>query len=306
MEKYIAGWDGGGTKTKCKIEFEDMSSPVEFISGAMNPNGSAPGVVENTIADLIGKMNGIPGGVDACEMLCVGAAGMSNPSTREYLSEILVRSGYDGRVIFCGDQETALYGALGGGEGIILISGTGSICYGKNDKGETARVGGCGCVMDDEGSGYAIGRDVLRAVVRSEDGREGATSLTGMVYEKLGISDVEGLIGWVYAKDTGKKEIASLSVIASTAAKDDDRAAKEIIQKAGRELSILVVTAARKLGLSSAMLVLAGSVLGNSQPVRDALKNELSVAHSKIKIVNGIGNAADGAVMMAKEALKGQ
>ena len=160
--------------------------------------------------------------------------------------------------------------------------------------------------MDDEGSGYAIGRDVLRAVVRSEDGREGATSLTGLVYEKLGISDVEGLIGWVYAKDTGKKEIASLSVIASTAAKDDDRAAKEIIQKAGRELSILVVTAARKLGLSSAMLVLAGSVLGNSQPVRDALKNELSVAHSKIKIVNGIGNAADGAVMMAKEALKGQ
>ena len=88
------------------------------------------------------------------------------------------RIGYKARILVVNDALIALQAGVGDAPGIVIVSGTGSIAYGRNDRGEASRAGGWGYVLGDEGSGYWIGRLALRAVVRHADGRGRATSLT--------------------------------------------------------------------------------------------------------------------------------
>lgn len=206
--QYYAGWDGGGTKTLCRVLYQDGTAPQPFTAGALNPNGTVAGQCEATVADLLRNMAALPGGLDACRMLCIGAAGISNPATRVHLQNALQAGGYHGPVTFTGDQQTALYGALGGPGGIVLIAGTGSICYGQSTDGREARSGGWGSLMDDEGGGFALGRDALAAVVRAEDGRIAPTVLHDAVFKALQVGAVRELIGKIYAPGFGKREVA--------------------------------------------------------------------------------------------------
>ena len=75
--QYYAGWDGGGTKTLCRVLYQDGTAPQPFTAGALNPNGTVAGQCEATVADLLRNMAALPGGLDACRMLCIGAAGIS-------------------------------------------------------------------------------------------------------------------------------------------------------------------------------------------------------------------------------------
>ena len=72
--QYYAGWDGGGTKTLCRVLYQDGAAPQPFTAGALNPNGTVAGQCEATVADLLRNMAALPGGLDACRMLCIGAA----------------------------------------------------------------------------------------------------------------------------------------------------------------------------------------------------------------------------------------
>ena len=114
----------------------------------------------------------------------------------------------------------------------MLISGTGSVCCGRNDSGTLFRTGGYGWRVDDEGSGYAIGRDILRAAVRAEDGRGPATVLKQAVLEQLGLPDIPGLVAWMYAPQTGKKEVAALAPLLNQALERQDEAAGLIVRHA--------------------------------------------------------------------------
>ena len=106
--QYYAGWDGGGTKTLCRVLYQDGTAPQPFTAGALNPNGTVAGQCEATVADLLRNMAALPGGLDACRMLCIGAAGISNPATRVHLQNALQAGGYHGPVTFTGDQQPAL------------------------------------------------------------------------------------------------------------------------------------------------------------------------------------------------------
>lgn len=280
--QYYAGWDGGGTKTLCRVLYQDGTAPQPFTAGALNPNGTVAGQCEATVADLLRNMAALPGGLDACRMLCIGAAGISNPAT------------------FTGDQQTALYGALGGPGGIVLIAGTGSICYGQSTDGREARSGGWGSLMDDEGGGFALGRDALAAVVRAEDGRIAPTVLHDAVFEALQVGAVRELIGKIYAPGFGKREVAALAPLVGAAAEQGDAAALQIVEKAGRELALLVRPVAEKLGLQSARIAFAGSVLQKCAPVRSAAQTQLQTLLPQLTLAEPQGDAAAGAVLLAR------
>lgn len=79
------------------------------------------------------------------------------------------------------------------------MAGTGAICCGRDGAGNRTRVGGYGYLIDDGGSGYALGRDILTAVVRAADGRGPATALTQAVFAALGVRSVGEIITWLYA-----------------------------------------------------------------------------------------------------------
>ena len=298
--QYFAGWDGGGTKTLCRVLYQDGTAPQPMTAGALNPNGTVAGQCEATVAALLAQMSALPGGLDACRMLCIGAAGISNPATRTHLQAALQKGGYHGAVCFTGDQQTALYGALGGPGGIVLIAGTGSICYGQTLDGREARTGGWGSLMDDEGGGYALGRDALAAVVRTEDGREAPTLLHDAVYAALRVQNIRALIGCIYAPGFGKREVAALAPLVGQAAQQGDAAALRIVEKAGRELALLVRPVAEKLGLQQAKVAFAGSVLQKCAPVRSAAETHLHPFLPQMTLAEPQGEATMGAVLLAR------
>ena len=192
---FILGIDGGGTHTR--LELRDMENHLlrreEF--GAFNLNS----IGEDGFRQLLRQVFDDCGGMQECARLCVGGAGVSNPRVYEVLAQELERTGFTGKWKLCGDQEIALRGAMDT-PGLILIAGTGSICFGKNGAGETFRSGGYGHLIDDGGSGYALGRDVLSQAVREADGRSEGTEILNAVYSRLGVSDPGGIVSFVHRK----------------------------------------------------------------------------------------------------------
>lgn len=304
MTEYIAGWDGGGTKTMCEARSFDGKEARRFAAGPLNPNGTAKGQTDATVAALLEQMTVLPGGLAGCRMLCIGTAGISNPDTAQRLRSALKKGGYKGAVCFTGDQQTALYGALGGPGGAVLIAGTGSICYGQSADGSEARTGGWGSLMDDEGGGYALGRDILAAVVRAEDGRGPKTSLREAVFHYLQADNIREMIGAVYVPDVGKKEIAMLSPLLDDALSKKDAAAMKIRDKAAAELALLVRPVVEKLGLQNTRLALAGSVLTKCLPVREATIQNLAMDFPALACVSPVQDAAAGAALLAQKALE--
>lgn len=306
MQYYAVGMDGGGTKTNVEARAEDGRVLLRAAFGSMNLNSASEQTVAETFRACAAALRALPGGLAGCRAVCIGSAGVSNPDACRTLERLLRGCGYDGPLLLRGDQETALAGALGRPDGMVLIAGTGSICFGRDAAGRTARCGGYGHKIDDEGSGYALGRDALAAVVRAGDGRIPPTMLTRLVYERLGIADVRGLVRFTYAPETDKKEIAALAPLVSEAAAAGDAAAGQIVEKACRELAALVMPVAGTLRFEAGQLALAGSILLHVEAVRAGVTARLRERYPQLKCVAPREDAASGAALLAWEAARQQ
>lgn len=178
MMPYYVGIDGGGTKTAVELRTRGSAAHSRAVFGPLNCNSDRTAAAK-TLTDTLAWLAAQPEGLAGCDGLCIGSAGISNPDAYNFIQDIIRAGGYTGPLQIVGDQVTALAGALGQPVGTVLIAGTGSICYARTADGREARSGGWGHLIDDEGSAYALGRDILRAVVRAADGRAPATALTG-------------------------------------------------------------------------------------------------------------------------------
>jgi N-acetylglucosamine kinase-like BadF-type ATPase len=220
--------------------------------------------VEETLRGLITEgVSKIGGTVEDCIAVCLGTAGVDRQEEKNIMESIIKSTGYRGKTIITNDAVTALYGGVGSGEGIIIISGTGSICYGRNSKGEVFRTGGWGHIIGDEGSGYDIGVKALRHIMRSFDGREGETLMASMILGHLNIKSPEGLVPYIYRSGAGKKEIAGLAKIVDEAYLSGDSAALNILKEAAFELYLCCKTVVERLDLNYKPVTIAvnGSVL---------------------------------------------
>lgn len=252
---FIAGIDGGGTHTR--IELRDMDNRLlgrsEF--GPFNINA----IGEAAFRSLLGDVFRWCGDMADCAKLCIGGAGVSNPRMATVLQEELDKAGFRGKWKLCGDQEIAFRGAMDGA-GVMVIAGTGSICFGKNDAGETARSGGYGHLIDDGGSGYAIGRDVLGCAVRCADGRIGYSGIYQAVCDRLQ-GGAESIVPFVYAPETDKAAIARFAWIGLEQAEQGDREALEILNTEAEELVRLVDAVQRRLRIPQCRIALLGGLL---------------------------------------------
>ncbi len=296
---YFCGWDGGGTKTEVCVLNENGSAASRAF-GPLNINGASRETVEKTVRDAALYMGSQPGGLDAFGMLVIGMAGVSNRDAAQMVERAVRKAGYAGPLRLKGDQEIALAGAVQG-PGAVLIAGTGAICYGRDPGGNSFRVGGYGYLIDDGGSGYAIGRDILKAAVRAEDGRGEDTCLKQMVFDALQVNDIGGVITWLYAPGTGKKEIAALAPLLLPALEAEDEAAERIAGKAAEDLSELVITGFRKSGMADGEAALTGSILNLFSPIRTLTAALIRAALPKVSIIDPRFSPARGAAMMARE-----
>src|SRR5215510_3366161 len=195
MTFIVIGIDGGGSKTHAIVADEQGRTIAETVGP-----GSAvkPGHAEasaNVIAEVVRDA------LASCEMthvlpraICVGVAGAGREAQREELWQALVDREIATEIVIHSDFSIALDDAFGDGPGILLISGTGSVAFGRSPTGTTARCGGWGPVCGDEGSGAWIGRRALSVVTAAADGREPETGLTGAILTAAQLNETSDLV----------------------------------------------------------------------------------------------------------------
>jgi len=286
---FIAGIDGGGTHTRIELRDGENRLHRKGEFGPFNINSIGEAAFEALLREVFAWC----GNMGDCARLCIGAAGVSNPKTKEILTRELERVGFQGKWILCGDQEVALRGAMEG-EGIVVIAGTGSICYGKNAEGETARSGGLGHIIDDGGSGYALGKAVLSCAARCSDGRT-QSGIFDAVCERLegGAKDI---VPFVYAPETDKAKIAEFASIALEQARLDDCEAWSILRQEAWELAQMVAAVQKRLDMPKCRIALLGGLLASENPYRQAVIDALAYLGT---VVPAEHDALWGAAQMA-------
>ncbi|ETT47972.1 BadF/BadG/BcrA/BcrD ATPase family protein [Paenibacillus sp. FSL P4-0338] len=301
---FIVGMDGGGTKTAVIVTHDDQEEPVlSFTAGPINYNGGDAGAIAAAFGEIFNQIRSCCTSLAEVNHVCIGAAGVSNPAVARFLEQQVRDNGYSGPLTITGDQETALYGAQNAMQGIILIAGTGSICFGVNEKGERHRTGGFGHLIDDEGSGYYIGRELLSLLVQAEDGRTADTMIPALVYKQLGLGTVQEIIGFVYHKNTTKKDIAALAPVMTAACGLGDAQALKLAEQCAAGLFELVVPVIERLKLYESKVAIAGSVLQKSRFVREALERKLARSYPQTQLIMPVHNAAYGAVLLGKSKM---
>lgn len=293
---FIAGIDGGGTKTRICCRDLHGSEIASKAFGPFNMNSIGPEKFRRLMQEICEYLNS----VGNCRAVCLGSAGVSNTQMVQIVSSAMEQAGITNWKLV-GDQVIALHGALDGKEGISLIAGTGSICFGRGVDGTQARSGGWGHLIGDEGSGYALGRDAVQAVALAWDGCGPETVLTGLLAERFQLDTQPKIISYVYGAD--KSRLAALSRLVEEAAAKGDAVANEIIRSNAKKLSALVVAVGRRLGLESPRVAMLGGMLENDTILRKEFIRAMTEKAPDYTCIAPIHNACIGAVMIAEEMI---
>lgn len=165
------------------------------------------------------------------ESVCAGFSG--GPADKDALLRELIRAR---RYDVTTDAMIALSGATAGAPGIITISGTGSISYGRKGK-KFARAGGWGYIFGDEGGGFDIARQALRAVLRHEEGWGPGTVLRERLLSATGAKDANDLMHRFYTPEFPRPQIASFARLVDEASNQGDPIARQILMNAAQQLA---------------------------------------------------------------------
>ena len=149
------------------------------------------------------------------EVICLGLAGFDRPDDRKVLSEWAEQAGWARRVLIVNDGDLVIAAGTPEGWGIGIIAGTGSIAVGRTKDGRTARAGGWGHLIGDEGSAYRFVLDALRLVARRADGRDTQPTehdpFTERICAALGVNSASQIITTIYSPEFTRARIASLA-----------------------------------------------------------------------------------------------
>lgn len=234
------GVDGGQTATVALIGDESGRVLGAGRGGPCNHVGGPQGrekftrAIRESLAEAC-RSAGLDPEQVRFRVACLGFSG--GPEDKRALLEQMVPAD---RLVVTTDALIALSGATGGEAGIIAIAGTGSIAFGRNAAGGTARAGGWGYIFGDEGGGFDLVRKALRAALRYEEGWGPETSLHRLLLEATGASSANDLLHRFYTAEFPRPRIASLAVLVDNAANEGDAVARQIVEQAAAELAALV------------------------------------------------------------------
>jgi len=309
MTFIVIGIDGGGSKTRAIVADERGNA----IADAVGPGSAVrPGQAEAS-AQIIANV--VRDALASCEMthvmprvVCIGVAGAGREPERQDLWQALVSREIADEVVIHSDFSVALDDAFGDGPGVLLISGTGSVAFGRSPAGTTARCGGWGPVFGDEGSGAWIGRRALSVVAAAADGREPETALTGAILTAAQLNETTELIAWAASATPGT--IATLAPVVLSVAEAGDLRANAIVSLAVEELSLHVRALARQLFVderAAVPLALSGGMLSRGSMLRKRLEHRLKSAVPGAQIhaeeVDPARGAVRGALRFLGEAM---
>jgi glucosamine kinase len=310
---YYLGIDGGGSKTTCAVG--DETSQLEIVTtGPSNVTRVGKVRAREALHQAI-RQACATAKIDLRQVrcICVGAAGAGRAEVAGTLREIVAELVL-GEIDVVGDMEIALEAAFGAGPGVIVIAGTGSIAYGRDATGRTARAGGWGFAISDEGSAHWIGRTAVSAVLRAidkevGDGKDaqGIADASLLFREMKRTWKLHFLDEFVRAANSNP-DFAILFPSIVTAADAGDSLAQSVLRQAGEELARLAAIVVRRLFAEDAAippavaLAMVGGVFRHSAQVREEFCNDVRKVHAQIILNANVIEPVTGALQMARKA----
>jgi glucosamine kinase len=324
---YYLGIDGGGSKTTCAVA--DESSVLATVTvGASNITRVGEAGARETLQAGIGeacrsaKIN-----PQQVRRVCVGAAGAGREEIATAVGKIVAEI-IPGEIEVVGDMEIALAAAFGDGPGVIVIAGTGSIAYGRDARRKTARAGGWGFAISDEGSAHWIGRAAVSAVLRAADevgdGRTEQGQAEQDQAQRHQVEDNQAWPAWRLFRElktasnvdslsqlarraNANSDFAALFPAVLAAAESGDAVARQVIAEASGELVRLAEIVLRRLFsgphssvLSAVPLAMAGGVFRHGAMIRDLFYNGVRAANPNVVLNPEVVDPVHGALRMAR------
>jgi N-acetylglucosamine kinase-like BadF-type ATPase len=305
--------DAGGSKTQCLLADETRilargsTGTVKLMRVAEQ---EATARLEMMLTQIAAKAGVSLGDVTRT---CFGLAGLSSAAVCDWAMRV-VEGMVGGELVLCGDEEIALEAAFAGGPGILVIAGTGSNAIGRSSIGHIFGAGGWGPVLGDEGSGYWIGLEAIRAALRAQDriGLGGVdTCLLRDIQRHWRLGSTGELVALANHRvdsDRLGADFAALAPVVARCAEEGDVLAAGILDRAGEELAELVTLVYRKMNESAASeelngidVAFTGSVLAHIAPVRGAMAARLAASLPAARVSDSAADPLDGALWRARK-----
>ncbi len=301
----LLGIDGGGSKTLALLAKQDGEIIGRGSAGPANYQQIGKDAAWAALDASIAAAFADSGQAWAPPVAaCIGLAGVGRPEDRAALLQWAGQRMPQTSLVVVSDAKLVLAAGAPAGWGIALICGTGSIAIGEDAGGRSARVGGWGPVLGDEGSGYAIGQAALRAIMAAYDGRGAPTALTQAVLGHWQLTAEPALVGRVYQARVAPADIAALAPLVDTAATLGDQVADSILTSAGTELAIAAKAVAAALDLDGEIpCALAGGMLIHGARLRHAFLAAAAGLRIHLTPVNLVPVPAEGAICLAQRLL---
>jgi N-acetylglucosamine kinase-like BadF-type ATPase len=304
---FFLGVEGSGVKTQAIVA--DLEGNVVGRGLAASSNQHRVGLdrachelktaIEAAIEQATpGGAASAPPWAERIAAACFGLSGVDQPSDQVLIADWVRVQGLAVPFKVLNDAELILVGGTAEGFGVALISGTGSVCLGRTSDGRTARVGGWGPRLGDEGSGYQIALQALQVATQAADGRGTAHALLDAILKYWRLTKPQQLIDYVHRPDMAAADIADMAMpILELAAKGDADAMK-ITNHAGHALARHVDGVVRQLRLENPPVALGGRNMLSG--LRGAVTRHIQ---SKIGPITVVPDPAQAAVTIARRLL---
>jgi N-acetylglucosamine kinase-like BadF-type ATPase len=309
MTHYVIGVDGGGTKTE--LALIDLFGNLVGMEKVGSTNYQAVGaekLKDELLEGFSTLINSTNVDIDRIDHIFLGLAGAGRQKDQEEIKALFDDTIFKGKISVDSDAIVALAGAFGTTPGIIIIAGTGAICFGSNRDGKIVRCGGWGYLLGDEGSGYYIGKEAIIAALKDFDGRKERTLLKEKLQQRYGLDSIDKIIPLVYQNKIDRQEIAAIAPLVFELARQNDYIAEEIIRKTGLEMGLLAKSVANQLGFSGEEIKvsLIGSIFKQREMLISHISKELFEISWNVSIVEPQFHPSIGAALMAlkKKALE--
>jgi N-acetylglucosamine kinase-like BadF-type ATPase len=300
--RHVLGIDAGGTKTRALLATEDEEVLATASGGGANLRTHGELAVEKVLHTVAEEVSSAAGARP--DAVALGIAGAGRPKDAAVLREILRRIGFRERVVVTSDAHIAFVAGSPRRVGVALVCGTGSIAWGRNAAGETARAGGWGWHVGDEGSGFWVGELAIRRVLRALDGRGPSTALEKALLRHFSIERPEEIVNAIYDGDYPRHHVALFAVSVEQAARAGDAVAGRILAEAVDELVLDAQSVIARLGLSGGAhdVVLSGGTFRALPGLERAVAGRLAAPGATVMPLEA--EPARGAVKLALEELR--
>jgi N-acetylglucosamine kinase-like BadF-type ATPase len=298
------GIDGGGSHTVALLADANGVTLGRGESGPCNLQAVGAERVLRALDDAVTsafRAANLPR--SAVTAACLGLAGSDRDDARRVLLDWAARVNLAARVELTSDVALLLAAGTPQGWGLAVVAGTGSIAYGRTSDNRVSRAGGWGHLLGDEGSGYALVLDALRAVARAADGRGPATRLSDSLLAALNLAQPQQMVSALHGGAWDRSALAALAPRVVEAADAGDEVASDILEQGAQDLALAAAAVACSLRLTGPVpLALAGGVLLSSASYRQRFLHALSSRGVQAASVTLVSQPAEGAVRLALAA----